>query len=186
MERMPTPQRFSFLSPERAVRAAKIRERMQVADFHAGSGFFSRAAARAVGRTGRVWAIDVSSDTLARVKSTAEVEGLENISVLRGNIERRGGTLLPEAGIDAVMLANALFTAEDKEGVIEEAWRVLKPSGCLLVIDWKDSFGGLGPHPTHVITEDDAKRLIVRGGFELLEEIPAGDYHWGLLFRKKL
>lgn len=173
-----------FLSPESVVRAAGIGEGMKIADFHAASGFFARAAARIVGAGGEVWAVDANRDMLARLKNIAELEGLENVEIVRGNIEKRGGTLLPDNHLDFVLLANALFTCENKEGAIEEAWRVLKDNGKLLVVDWKASFGGLGPHPSHIITMDAAKKLFLRGGFALLSEIPAGEYHWGLLLRR--
>lgn len=184
---------FTFLSPESVVRSARIEEGMHVADFHAAAGFFVRAAARAVGPGGRVWAVDARRDMLLRLRSTALMEGLQNIEIVRGNMEHRGGTLLPEEGLDMVLLATALHTANDMDGVIEEAWRVLKSGsgaafgpGRLLVIDWKDTFGGLGPSAEHIVTREDALSRCVRGGFVLIEDIPAGDYHWGMLLKKKV
>ncbi len=178
---------YSFLDPDAVVRAAHIQEGMQVADFHAASGFMARAAARAVGAGGRVWAVDARQDLLIRLKNTAAMEGLENVEIVRGNMERRGGSLLPEESMDYVLLVSALCAVEDREGAIEEAWRVLRGNGRLLVIDWKESAGGgLGPSPAHVITAEAAKKLLVRGGFAIIgDTIPAGAYHWGILLRKR-
>src|SRR5437660_1553055 len=116
-------QLFLFLNPEAALSAVRVQEGMRVADFHAGAGFFTRAAARRVGTQGRVWAIDADHDRLARLKNIAELEGLEHIEIVHGNIERRGGTLLPDESIDMVLVVNTLFTCEDKEMCAEEAWR---------------------------------------------------------------
>lgn len=175
----------SFLNPVRAVGAAGIHEGSKVADFHASSGFFTRAAARAAGPRGVVWAVDAHADLLPRLKSIAEAEGIKNIEVLRGNIEKKGGVSLPDESVDTVLLVNALFTAEHKEQVVAEAARVLVRGGTALIIDWKDSFGGLGPHPSHVITLAEAAKVFAKEGFMHVKDIPCGGYHWGFLARKK-
>lgn len=156
---------------------------MTVADFDAGSGFFTRGAARLCA-PGAVWAVDANREMLPRLKNLAAAEGLTNVEVVAGNIEKAGGTHLPAGGFDAVIVANSLFAVEDKQAVATEAARVLKRGGRALVIDWQDSFGGLGPHPGHVVSAAQAKDVFEAAGFAAEGEAPAGMYHWGLLFRK--
>ncbi len=154
-----------------------------VADFDAGSGFFARAAARAVA-PGTVWAVDANADLLPRLKSLAAGEGLHNIEVVAGNIEKVGGTHLPTGTFDAVTIANSLFAVDDRAGVAAEAARVLKRGGQALVVDWQDSFGGLGPAPKDIVTAAEAVKLFEAAGFEAVGKTQAGAYHWGLIFRK--
>ncbi len=175
----------SFLHPAQAVHAAKIHEGLEVADFGAGSGFFTRAAARAVGPQSNVWAIDAHADMLARLKSLAIAEGLHNVEVVRGDIEVEGGSNLPPQSMDFCIITNVLFSVHDKEGLIKEARRVLKRAGRVLVIDWSGSFGGLGPVEAHVVSEREARRLFEEAGFTYVEHVPAGAYHWGFVARKK-
>ena len=158
---------------------------MTVADFDSGSGFFTRAAARAVA-PGAVWAVDANREMLPRLKNLAQGEGLNNVEVVAGNIEKVGGTHLPEAMFDAVIIANSLFAVEDKAAVAHEAARVLRPGGRALVIDWEDSFGGLGPHAKMLVTAAQAKEFFAQAGFADDGKAPAGAYHWGLLFRKEV
>lgn len=174
----------TFLNPARALYAAKLHDGMRVADFGAGSGFFTRAAARMVGGSGLVWAVDVHQDLLPRIKNLALQEGLRNVEVIHGNVEASKGSHLPEENFDLVIVANVLFAAEHKDAVIKEARRVLRKGGRLLLIDWKDSFGGLGPHKNHVVTQDHAQTLCELGGFEVLEAVPCGEYHWGFVAKK--
>lgn len=175
----------SFLNPSYALRNAGLREGQAVADFGAGSGFFTRAAARIVGEA-QVWAVDESGELLTRIKNLSKAEGLHNVEILRANIEAKGGTSLPKGHFDMVIAANILFSADNKEAIIKEIARVLKKSGRALVIDWSSSHGGLGPHPDHVISKESARQLFEDAGFMLVDSVPAGAYHWGFVVKKKV
>jgi len=53
-----------------------------------------------------------------------------------------------------------------------------------LLIDWSESFGGIGPSPQSVIREESAKEMLEKNGFVLKESMPAGNHHYGLIFVK--
>ncbi len=179
----------SFLDPVAVIRAAHIRDGAIVADLGSGSGFFARAAAHAVGPRGRVWAIDVHRDMLARLKSIGVAEGLRNIEIVAGDCEVRGGSQLADDSMDMVIAANILFSSLDKDALVEEIWRVLKRGkggrkpGRALVIDWKRAFS-FGPEERHMISESEARAFFERNGFQFVEQVPAGAYHWGFVVQK--
>lgn len=175
----------SFLIPAEALRAAQLHEGMQVADFGAGSGFFTREAAREVGEGGAVWAVDINRELLSRIKTLADAEGLKNVEVVQGDAEVVGGTHLPDAYFDLVIASNILFSIEDRGELVAEVRRVLKPHGRALIIDWAGSFNGLGPHEDHVVTQATARKLFEDHGFIFGGMAPAGTYHWGFIVRKK-
>jgi ubiquinone/menaquinone biosynthesis C-methylase UbiE len=175
----------AFLDPGKVIRAAKLHEGMRVADLGAGSGFFTRAAAREVAPKGMVWAVDIQQDILSRIKNLAVLEGLHNVEVVHGDIEKVGGTHLPKEQFDVCIVANVLFAVEDKDALVQEVYRLLRRGGRALVVDWAGSFGGLGPHETHVYTEGTAHDLFNKHGFAYVEPAPAGSYHWGFVVRKK-
>jgi len=174
-----------FLDPARIMRAAKIHEGMKVADFGSSAGFFTRAAAHAVGRGGEVWAIDHNPDLLKRTKALAAAEGQDNVELVVGSVEHRDGSHLPDGAMDAVIAANVASSAKQKESLVEEIWRVLKSGGRAVIVDWKGSFGGMGPGTSDVLAENAARELFEKGGFTFVETIPAGGYHWGFVVRKK-
>src|SRR3569623_622585 len=175
----------SFLHPASVVASAGIHEGMYIADLGAGSGLFSRAAARAVGEGGVVWAIDAQRELLPRLKPLAEGEGLKNIEILQGDVEVVGGPHLPEGAFDVAIAANILFSLQHKHELVAEIRRILRKGGNALVVDWSDSHGGLGPHPGHVVTREAAEKMFEAQGFAIAKAIHAGAYHWGFLARKK-
>lgn len=175
-----------FLHPARAVKAAKIHDSMMVADFGVGGGFFTTALARAVGPRGKVYAIDINRNLLERLAPFADIEGLKNIEYVQGDLDEPHGSSLPDSTLDVVMMANILFQVEKKDMLIQEAFRVLRKGGRLVLIDWRESFSGMGPHKSAVVTREEALALSTRGGgFSHLEDLDAGTYHYGLILKKK-
>lgn len=175
---------FSFLNPTEALMPLELHAGLRVADLSASSGFFVRAAARLVA-PGDVWAVDPNPDLLRRIKTIAEAEGLRNVELMRGDIERKEGSNLPPNAFDVVLLINRLFAAEHKTTISTEIHRILKRGGRALVIDWSDSHGGLGPTPAHVYSAKEAQTLFEEAGFSVVGSVPAGAYHWGLIIKKK-
>jgi len=174
---------MSFLDPKKNIEQLILAENMKVADLGSGSGFYSIEAAKIV-KKGIVYAIDVQKDLLESLKKTAERENLTNIEIIWGNIEKIGGTKLADYSIDIVFLSNILFQIEDKKSLLAETKRILKPNGRVLVVDWEESFGGLGPEPESVFPKEKAKSLLKENGFILQKEFSAGDNHYGFIFKK--
>jgi SAM-dependent methyltransferase len=85
--------------------------------------------------------------------------------------------------VDAVIVSNVLFQTDSKYGVALEAKRILKPDGKVLLVDWQDSYGGLGPDPDHVFTEAQAEEVFKEAGFIVDNRFNAGDHHYGLVFK---
>ncbi|MDQ3076663.1 MAG: class I SAM-dependent methyltransferase [bacterium] len=175
---------MAFSDPQQNLESLGIQEGSYVADLGSGSGFYSFAAARLVGGGGKVYSIDVQQDLLSRIKNAAHVQKLHNIEVIHGDIERLGGTRLREASIDIVLLCNVLFQVEHKQDCVNEVKRILKPGGRVLIVDWQDSFGGMGPAPEHVFTELQVQELYEKSSFVFISSIDAGDHHYGVVYRK--
>lgn len=172
-----------FAHPRRNVGAFGIEPGMSVADFGSGSGIYVLHMAEAVEHAGHVYAIDVQRDLLRRVKSEAQRRGFKNVDVIWTDLERPSASKLSGRTLDLVLVSNLLFQVENKSAVLAEAWRVLKPTGKLVIIDWADSFGGMGPQKGDVVKKETALALARDNGFELLKEFSAGAHHYGLIFR---
>ena len=174
-----------FTNPEQNILRLGLTEGMRVADFGAGTGAYAKAASLKVGYTGKVFAIEVQKDLLKKLESDIKQWGISNIDCIWGDIEKREGTKLADQSMDAIIISNVLFQAENKLGVIDEAKRILKNSGKVLLIDWSDSFGGMGPSTNHVLYESTAKELFEKRGFKFVEKISTTAHHYGIIFTYK-
>jgi len=173
-----------FSDPIKIVEQCGIQAGQEIAEFGSGSGLYSMQVSKALMSSGRVYAVDVQKDLLAKLKNESVKQGLYNIEVIWGNIEKLGGTKLRDSSMDFVFLCNVLFQIDDKDVTIKEAKRVLKPAGRVVCVDWTDSFGGIGPAPQHVFSKLSAEESFQKHGFHKEKEMQAGSHHYGFIFKK--
>ena len=173
-----------FANPENHVHRLHLREGMSVADIGCGTGAYTILLSQAVGSSGKVYAVDVQEPLIQSLASRSRESRHSNIRVLRANVEHIGGTHLAEGTIQAVVIANTLFQVEDKKGFVGEIRRILSSGGRVLIVDWKASYGGIGPAIDAVFSEKDTLRLFLDARFSVEESFDAGDHHYGFIFYK--
>ena len=177
-----TPGRF--VVPDVVVTHFHLREGDSVADFGAGSGFFLKPLSKAVGPEGKVYAIEIQKGLVDKLGEYIHLSGLGNVDALWCDLEEVEGIKLENESLDAAIMVNTLFQIQDKETTIKEIRRVLKRGGVLHVIDWSESFRGLGPQPNDVLQKEDAIALFETQQFILEKEYPTGDHHYGFTVKK--
>ena len=173
-----------FVVPEVVTSHFHLREGDVVADFGAGSGFFLKPLANAVGPEGKVYACDIQKQLVEKLGEIIHLNGLSNVTPIWCDLEEPEGTKLNRETLDAGIIVNTLFQFEQKEVAIQEIKRVLKRGGVLHIIDWSESFSGLGPQPDNVLLKDDAIALFESQEFTLEKEYPAGEHHYGFTVKK--
>ncbi len=169
-----------FADPIKNLRALGLPDTAIVADLGAGSGFYTIAAATMV-LQGKVYAVELEKDFLPTIKNKAKDAGLKNVECFWGDVERIGGTKIGDSIVDVVIASNILFQLEQKEKFVAEANRILKPGGRLLLVDWSEGT----PLQKTIVPKEKAKELFTAKGFTFDRDIPAGDHHYGMIFRKK-
>lgn len=177
---------MAFADPDLALREFNLHAGETVADFGAGAGTYSFLAAKQVGPTGQIYAVDIQKDVLDRVIREGVQAGLHNIQPIWGNIELPQGVKLADNSVDKVIVANVLFQAEDKNALAGEVKRILHPGGRVLLIDWQASFAGLGPMEAQVVPQAAAETIFLGAGFTKIKNFSVGDYHYGLIFAKDI
>ena len=109
--------------------ALRLTPSIVIADLGAGEGLISQLLAH---RAKQVWCIDNSPRMVEVGTELAERNGLANLTYKLGDIEQ---VPLPDRSVDLAILSQALHHAQHPQTAINEAWRILKPGGQILVLD---------------------------------------------------
>lgn len=173
-----------FLNPSEIVKKLPITPGMNIADFGAGSGFFSIALAKALNNKGRVFSLDIWEKALEALRIRARIEKIyPMIETQVADLEKTNGSKIKPETIDLVLISNILFQTKNKINILKEAKRILVKDGFLVVIDWNPTT--LPNAETHyTMASSEMKNMINNLDFKFKEEIFVSDTHYCLIFTK--
>ena len=178
--------------PEEAVNAslgcanplsfANLQPGETVLDLGSGGGIDVLISSRLVGQTGKVYGLDMTDDMLALANHNRLISGVKNVEFLKGYIE---DIPLPDEQVDVVTSNCVINLSEDKEKVLEEAYRVLKRGRLAVadIIEMKEVSDGVKENLklwlgciAGALTVEKYQRYLKRAGFKSIEVEPVTRY----------
>src|SRR5450432_3323734 len=155
---------------------AKLSTGETVLDLGSGGGIDVLLSARRVGPTGKAYGLDMTDEMLALARENQRRAGLANVEFLKGQIEE---IPLPDNSVDVVISNCVINLSANKDRVLSEAFRVLKPGGRFAVSDvvtkgemlpeirqsvllWVGCVAG-------ALEENEFRRKLTEAGFEKVE-----------------
>ncbi|HUI57055.1 MAG TPA: arsenite methyltransferase [Bryobacteraceae bacterium] len=162
---------------------AELKPGETVLDLGAGGGIDVLLSARRVGPNGKAYGLDMTDEMLALANENKRKAGVENVEFLKGEIEN---IPLPDNSVDVIISNCVINLSADKDRVLREAFRVLKPGGRFAVSDvvtrgemlpeirrsvllWVGCVAG-------ALEENDYKRKLAAAGFEQIDVEPTRIY----------
>lgn len=158
---------------------AELKPGEVVLDLGSGGGIDVLLSARRVGPTGKAYGLDMTDEMLALANDNKRKSGIENVEFLKGEIEN---IPLPNNSVDVIISNCVINLSADKDKVLREAFRVLKPGGRFAVSDvvtrgeilpevrknvlaWVGCIAG-------ALDEDEYRSKLIGAGFEQVEVEP--------------
>jgi predicted methyltransferase len=174
------PKRDKKLQVNRVMDLLGIRTGSTVADIGAGSGWFSVRAARRVGSSGRVYAVDINPSYVDYIRDRAQKENLPNIRTI---LSKSDDPLLPTNSVDAVLLMKTYHEVAQPIVLLRHVHAATRPGARLGIIDRN------GRGDDHGVNRDVVVDEVKRAGFVLTAEydfVKADGADYFLIFKPSL
>jgi ubiquinone/menaquinone biosynthesis C-methylase UbiE len=153
-----SPGRDQRLQIDRVMDVLGISSGRNVADIGAGSGWFTVRAARRVGDSGKVYAVEINPEAIQYIDNRAQKEGLHNIKTILGHEDN---SLLPANEVDAVLLLKTYHEVAKPIALLRNLRASLRPGAKVGIIDRN------GNGENHGVQRDVVIREAAQAGYEL-------------------
>jgi ubiquinone/menaquinone biosynthesis C-methylase UbiE len=177
------PKRDAWQKPEEVVKALDLQPGQAVADIGAGTGYFSRRLATAVGPTGVVYAVDIEPDMLQYIQKRAKEDGQSNIVTV---LAAADNPMLPPNSTDLILIVDTIHHIEDRVGYFKILAEDLREGGQVAIVDfYKDKDIPVGPGKGMRLAKSQLIAEAEAGGFVVAQDFDFLPYQYFVVFRKK-
>jgi predicted methyltransferase len=174
------PARDAWQKPDEVVAALKLRPGQTACDVGAGPGYFTLRLARAVGPTGRVYAVDVEPKILDALRERLAGSGLRNVTPV---LALADDALLPPGACDVVLIVDTYHHFPQRPDYLRRLARALKPGGKIVNVDYEKKPTPVGPAMDHRLSREDFLAEAKTAGLAVVEEPAFLPYQYFVVLR---
>lgn len=176
------PEREREERPDLLVPALTLRAGDAVADIGAGTGYYTRRLAKAVGTNGLVYAVEIQQEMLDLLANKLAREGIANVKSVLGTVT---DPKLPHAAVDLVLMVDVYHEFEHPFEMIEAICHALKPGGRVVFVEFRGEDPNVPIKPAHKMTEAQVRKEMRAHPLEWVQTIGTLPWQHIIVFRKK-
>jgi ubiquinone/menaquinone biosynthesis C-methylase UbiE len=169
-QRLESDDRRKLIPPDGTLEKFGLRPKMMFVDVGAGTGFFSREASKIVGKGGKVFAVEMSHEMIEILERQGVPSGVEVLHSEEYSIP------LPDSIADLTWLAFVTHENPDVPRLLNEAARVTKEKGKIVIIEWKRQSEERGPAMEERLSQDALREQLK--GFNVIREGSLNPSHY--------
>jgi ubiquinone/menaquinone biosynthesis C-methylase UbiE len=149
-------------NPDLAMRLIRVQRGATVADLGAGSGYYTIRLARAVGSTGKVFAVDIQQGMLDLLQTSVARAKLTNVVPVLGGID---DPRLPANSLDLILMVDVYHEFAQPQAMLQRLKTALKPGGRLVLLEYRAEDPDVPIRPEHKMTKAQVKLEVEHEGF---------------------
>jgi len=163
------------------LKALKFQPGEAVADIGAGSGYYSRLIARAVGTNGLVYATDIQQEMLTILTNKAAQAGIHNIRPVLGT---ESDPKLADSSVDTILIVDVYHEMEFPFEMMAGLSRALKPGGRLVLVEYRGEDRAVPIKELHKMTEEQVKKELAPHPLKFDETLRMLPWQHVMIFRR--
>lgn len=174
------PERAEWQKPDEVVKKLELKPGDIVADIGAGTGYFTRLFAIAVGAKGKAIGLDIELSMVEYMKEDAQKRGLKNYEA---RVVKPDDAEVPSKSVDVIFICNTYHHIEDRIAYLKKLAKALKPNGRIVIVDFYKKPLPVGPQSVaHKISEEEVKKEFKQAGYRLTKSLDFLPYQYYLEF----
>jgi ubiquinone/menaquinone biosynthesis C-methylase UbiE len=176
-----SPERIAGLKIDDVIGHLKLTPGNVIADLGAGSGPFEVPFAKAVGPTGKVYAVDIDRNFFPLIESKTKAAGVTNVITVLGGF---ADPQLPTSDVDVAFLHDVVHHIDDRAAYLKNVSKYLKPTARVAIIEFNPEHSPHKDQPALQVSREQAAAWLAAVGFKPVTDIKLFADKWFVVYEK--